>query len=61
MGINHIFYLVDRALYVAKENGRNLVVKVACSQCDSHDAPLIESITQDLSKAIDTGQIQFEF
>lgn len=61
MGINQVFYLVDRALYVAKENGRNLVVKVACSQCDSHDAPLIESITQDLGKAIDTGQIQFEF
>ncbi len=61
MRITHVFYLIDKALYVAKENGRNLVVKVACSQCDSRDIPLIESITQDLGKAIDTGQIQFEF
>jgi len=61
MRINHVFYLIDRALYVAKGNGRNLVVKVTCSQCDSHDIPLLESITRDLSKAIDTGQIQFEF
>ncbi len=61
MRINHVFYLIDRALYVAKENGRNLVVKVACSQYDSRDILLIESITQDLGKAIHTGQIQFEF
>ena len=59
--ISHVFYLIDRALYTAKKNGRNLVVKVTCSQSDSHDIPLLESITGDLSKAIDTGQIRFEF
>ncbi|MCP3942850.1 MAG: diguanylate cyclase [Desulfobacteraceae bacterium] len=59
--IDHIFYLVDKALYVAKENGRNLVVKVACSEGDSRDIPLLESITQDLGKAIDARQILFEF
>ncbi len=61
MNIDHVFYLVDRALYVAKENGRNLVVKVACSERDSSDVPLLESITRDLGKAIDAGQILFEF
>ncbi len=59
MGVKHIFYLVDRALYVAKENGRNLVVRVVCAQRDSHDVRLVKSITQDLNKAIDTGQILF--
>ncbi len=61
MGIKHIFYLVDRALYVAKENGRNLAVKVTCLERDSRDLPLLESITRDLNKAIDTGQVLFEF
>ncbi len=61
MGIDHIFYLVDRALYVAKENGRNLAVKVACAEGDSRDVTLLESITQDLNKAIDAGQVLFEF
>lgn len=61
MTIAHVFYLVDKALYVAKENGRNLAVKVACSQRNSRDLSLLESITQDLNKAINVGQIQFEF
>jgi len=61
MKIEHIFYLVDRGLYVAKENGRNLAVKVTCSEGDSRDAGLLEAITKDLSKAINTGQILFEF
>jgi len=61
MGVKHIFYLVDRALYIAKENGRNLVVRVVCAQSDSHDVRFIKSITQDLNKAIDTGQVLFEF
>ncbi len=61
MKIDHVFYLVDRALYVAKENGRNLAVKVACSQRDSQDLPLLESIIQDLGKAINARQILFEF
>ncbi len=61
MGIDHVFYLVDRALYVAKENGRNLAVKVACAEGDSRDIRLLESITADLNKAIDAGQVLFEF
>jgi len=61
MGIEHVFYLVDKALYIAKENGRNIVVKVACSQRDCRDEHLLKSITRDLSKAIDTQQILFEF
>ncbi len=60
LGIKHIFYLVDRALYVAKENGRNLAVKVTCQERDSRDVHLLESITQDLNKAIDAGQVLFE-
>ena len=59
--IKHIFYLVDKALYVAKQNGRNLAVKVVCSKRDSHDEHLLKSITRDLNAAIDTGQILFEF
>jgi diguanylate cyclase (GGDEF)-like protein len=61
MGTDHIIYLVDRALYVAKENGRNLAVKVACAEGDNRDVLLLESITQDLNKAIDAGQVLFEF
>lgn len=61
IGVKHVFYLVDKALYLAKENGRNLVVKVVCSERDSRDEHLLKSITQDLNKAIDTGQILFEF
>ena len=61
MGVDHIFYLVDKALYVAKENGRNLAVKVVCSERDSHDVKLLESITEDMNKFINTGQILFEF
>ena len=61
IGVKHVFYLVDKALYIAKENGRNLVVKVVCSERDSRDENLLKSITQDLNKAIDTGQILFEF
>ena len=60
MEIDHAFYLVDKALYVAKENGRNLVVKVICSERNSRDASLLESITEDLNKAIDNEQILFE-
>jgi diguanylate cyclase (GGDEF)-like protein len=61
MKIKHIFSLVDKALYIAKENGRNRVVKVVCSEGDSQDEHLLKSITQDLNKAIDSGQILFEF
>jgi diguanylate cyclase (GGDEF)-like protein len=61
MGIKHIFYLVDRALYVAKENGRNLAVKVTCAEGDSRDIRLLNAITADLNKAIDAGQVLFEF
>ncbi len=61
LGVKHVFSLVDKALYLAKKNGRNLVVKVVCSERDSRDEKLLKSITQDLNKAIDTGQILFEF
>jgi len=59
--IEHIFYLVDKALYVAKNNGRNLAVKVVSSERDSQDTLLLKSITGDLNKAIDNGQVQFKF
>lgn len=60
MMVEHVFYLVDKALYVAKENGRNRSVKVVCSERDSHDSRLLKSITADLNRAIDARQIRFE-
>ncbi len=61
MTVEHVFYLVDKALYVAKQNGRNRTVKVFCSERDSHDSLLLKSITADLNQAIDSQQILFEF
>ncbi|MCP4119273.1 MAG: diguanylate cyclase [Desulfobacteraceae bacterium] len=60
MMVEHVFYLVDKALYFAKENGRNRSVKVVCSERDSLDSRFLKSITADLNQAIDARQIRFE-
>lgn len=60
MTFEHILSLADKALYHAKNNGRNMSVKAVSSEEVNKDYDLLMAVTEDLNKAVEQEQIVFE-
>ncbi len=60
MNFEQAISLADKALYHAKQNGRNISVRVGCTEQKSNDSKVIDSIISDMVGAIDQGRLFFE-
>lgn len=60
MTFEQMVSLSDKGLYHAKQNGRNIGVKVRCVERNTKDAATVDAIVSDLTAAIEKGEIYFE-
>ncbi|MBF0229559.1 MAG: GGDEF domain-containing protein [Desulfamplus sp.] len=60
MTFNQMISLADKGLYYAKQNGRNISVRVRCTGQKSNDLKVVEEITSDIGNAIEQEKIYFE-
>ena len=52
--------LADKALYYAKDIGRNKAVNVVTSEAEVTDSDVVKGITGNIYKAIEEKRIMFE-
>jgi diguanylate cyclase (GGDEF)-like protein len=60
ISLDQILFLADKALYYAKNNGRNRSVKAYFANDSEKQNYSVAEITENLSRAIDNHQIRFE-
>lgn len=60
ISFEQLMSLADKALYFAKESGRNKAVNVTTTESDVTDSDIIKEIISDLYKSIENRQIGFE-
>ncbi|MBF0467338.1 MAG: GGDEF domain-containing protein [Desulfamplus sp.] len=60
MSFEQMISLADKGLYHAKQNGRNISVRVRCTEHESNDAGIVDKIASNTANAIENGLIYFE-
>ncbi|MBF0572491.1 MAG: GGDEF domain-containing protein, partial [Desulfamplus sp.] len=60
MTFDQMISLADKGLYHAKQNGRNISVRVRCAEQKCNDLKVVEEITSDIGSSIEQKKIYFE-
>ncbi|MBF0302358.1 MAG: GGDEF domain-containing protein [Desulfamplus sp.] len=60
MSFEQAISLADKGLYYAKQNGRNISVRIGCTEQKSRDVNIVEAIASDIPTAIEQKKIYFE-
>ncbi len=60
MNFEQMISLADKGLYYAKQNGRNISVRIGCTEQKSSDLKVVDAIASDIPSAIEQKKIYFE-